>query len=351
MKTSEIGLSDNLSPSLNIREITAKSEWEDFLNKENPATFLQSWNWGEFNKSLGHKIWRLGLFNNNYLIGGALIIKIIARRGTFLFCPHGPLMRRENLRKLIDYLKDLAKKENCGFIRISPLMIKTPGNEKVFRDLNFRKAPMNMHAAELVWMLGVIPNEDELLRNMRKTTRYLIRKVEAHDGVEMIKGNSPEHLEFFKKLYGETAKRQHFVPYSDDFLNKEFEAFKNDNQIEIFLAKYNNEYVSGAMIIFYGDSAFYHQGASSLKYPKISAPYLFQGEIIREVKNRGLRYYNFWGIAPEDKPNHPWAGLSLFKKGFGGFSAEYLPAQDLPLKKSYWITYLIEKARKVKRRL
>lgn len=333
-----------------IKEITDKKEWEEFVSHAKHHTFLQSWNWSEFQKSMGFKVWRLGVFQEDFLIGAALIIKIKAKRGTFLFCPHGPLVKILDFQAVVDYLKVLAKKESCSFIRMSPIYIKTPGNEHPFKELGFRKAPTHMHA-ELVWMLDVTPTENELLQNMRKTTRYLIRKAQADDGVQIVKGNNPEYLKIFNALYSETAQRQNFTAFSENYLNKEFEAFKNDNQIEFFLAKYKDEYVSGAMVIFYDDAGFYHQGASIQKYAKVPAPYLLQWEIIREVKARGLRYYNFWGVAPEDKPRHPWAGLSLFKKGFGGFSEEYVPAQDLVLKNSYWITYLIERIRRTKRGL
>ncbi len=339
-----------------IKEIKNKKEWEDFLEQEKPHTFLQSWNWGEFHRLMGDKFWRLGMYEKDLrLVGIALVVKISAKRGKFLFIPHGPILSgiadyKLQIEKLLEYLKDLAKKENCGFIRISPLMPLTPLNEKLFKDLGFRPAPIHMHAAELVWILDVSQTEEEILRGMRKTTRYLIRKAQA-DGVKIIKSNKSEDLKIFNKIYEETATRQHFTPYSRDFLKNEFEAFQKDNKILFFFAKYKDEIVSAAMIIYSGESAFYHQGASSHKYPKIPAPYLLQWEIIREAKKRGLKYYNFWGISPENEPKHPWAGLSLFKKGFGGFSEEYVPAQDLILKKSYWLTYIIEKARKIKRGL
>ena len=246
-------------------------------------------------------------------------------------------------------------------------MIKTADHEKLFRDLGMTPSPTHMHA-ELAWMLGVDLPEEELLKNMRKTTRYLIRKAQS-DGVEIVKGASPEYLAIFSNLYRETALRHNFTAFSENYLKKEFDAFKDDDQVLIFLAKYNNEFIAGAMIMLYDESAFYHHGASSTKYPKIPAPYLLQWEAIKEAKNRGLRFYNFWGIAPphpesthksvaataeesDNKPQHPWAGLTLFKKGFGGFDEEYVPAQDLVLKRfAYTITYWFEKMRRRKRGL
>jgi len=92
-----------------------------------------------------------------------------------------------------------------------------------------------------------------------------------------------------------------------------------------------------------------------LKYPKIPVSYLLQWEAIKEGKKRGCKTYNFWGIAPESeleaKKDHPWKGLSLFKKGFGGYKKEYVKTQDFPLSWKYWPIYLFEEIRKRKRNL
>ncbi len=77
---------------LEIRKIEDKKIWEDFLFQCEEKTFLQSWNWGEFQKKMGNKIWRLGVFKNGELIGVTLVIKIEAKRGRFLFVPHGPCL-------------------------------------------------------------------------------------------------------------------------------------------------------------------------------------------------------------------------------------------------------------------
>ena len=74
-------------------------------------------------------------------------------------------------------------------------------------------------------------------------------------------------------------------------------------------------------------------------------------QVILEARSRGCALMNFYGIAPENEPKHPWAGLSLFKKGFGGGAHEYVSTQDLILRPAYWITYSIEALRRLKRRV
>lgn len=76
---------------MKIEEITNKTQWEDFLSKNKEISFLQSWNWGEFNTVTGEKIWRLGIFDGDNLETVTLVIKVKARRGSFLFVPYGPV--------------------------------------------------------------------------------------------------------------------------------------------------------------------------------------------------------------------------------------------------------------------
>lgn len=343
---------------MELREIENKNEWERFAVAAEPHTFLQSWNWGEFHRAMGDAIWRLGIYDGGELAAIALVIKVAARRGTFLFCPHGPLVHEAYahhkqygtvLKELVTHLRERAMRERCAFIRVSPIVFRAWENEALFKELGFRQAPMHMHA-ERMWLLDLAPDEKTLLKGMRKTTRYLIKKAQSDD-VEIVQKNDAAHVDAFSDIYRATAERQHFTAFSKKYLEKEFEAFREDHQTSIFLARYHGEYVSGALIVFYGNAAFYHQGASLMKYPKVPAPHLLQWEAIQEAKRRGMRYYNFWGISPDNKPKHPWAGLSLFKKGFGGFSEEYMPAQDLVLKQSYWLTFMIEKSRKLRRKL
>lgn len=349
---------------MEIKEINNKNTWEDFLAQCEEKTFLSSWNWGEFQEKQGNKIWRLGIYENQELIASALVIKIKAKRGTFLFVPHGPNLieqrttnREQVLKILLNTLKEIGKKEKASFIRIAPIWDKNEENINLFKKLGFKDAPIHIHP-EVTWELNIIPSEEKLLMNMRKTTRYLIRQGLKNKDIEIIKSQNIEDLKIFNEIYQKTAARHSFVPFSLEYLRNQFSAFKPDEQISIFLAKYKEKIISGTIIVFWQNIAFYHHSASLSKYRKIPVSYLLQWEVIKEAKRRGCQGYNFWGITPEikdkfqvSKSKHSWAGLTLFKMGFGGYRKEYVKTQDLPFSLAYWLTYLFEKLRKIKRGL
>lgn len=336
--------------SYTISEITDKAQWEGFVLSRNPHSFLQSWNWGEMQKNLGSKVFRLGIFEKEKLVGVCLVLKTEAKRGTFFHCAYGPLLdwdKDEQLSVFVDYLRDLAGRENVIFIRINPLISKSKENLQKFRKLGFRDAPVHLMNPEISWLLDIARSEEEILKNMRKTTRYLVRRA-SKDGVTVKQSQNIEDLDIFYKIHMDTVKRHHFVPFSFKFLKEQFRTFAKDDQIKLFLAYYQGKIIAAAVIVFYGNEASYHHAASLSQYSKIPASYLIQWEAIKEAKNRGLNTYNFWGIV-EKLPAHPWAGLSLFKMGFGGYRREYLHVQDLPLDSRYWINWIIEKLRRIKR--
>jgi len=350
---------------MEIREISNKDEWEGFLSFCAEKTFLQSWSWGEFNEKMGSKIWRFGVYNTGTLIAVSLVIKVSARRGTFLFIPHGPVVAEELdakdkkliLELILVQLSDIAKKEKAIFIRIAPIFAETPENENIFLDLGFRQAPIHMHP-EVSWELDVTPSDEKLLMNMRKTTRYLIRQAEKNPDIEITISNKIEDIEAFWPAYIKTAQRHHFVVFSKKYLETEFKSFSSDNNLSIFLGKYKGQVVSAAIFVFWYDMCFYHHSGSLTEFNKIPVSYLLQWQAIKEAKNKGCKFYNFWGIAPEinteadaSKSKHPWAGLSLFKMGFGGYKKNYVKTQDFIISKKYWINYIIESIRKYRRNL
>ncbi len=344
---------------MDIKEITNKNAWESFLLGCSEKTFLQSWHWGEFQKTMGEKIWRFGLYDGQKLAAVCLVIKVKSKKGDFLLVSHGPVVevslnsvnKPKILITLTNKLKEIARAEKSHFIRIAPICQRNNENAQIFSELKFKQAPIHVHP-ELSWLLDIKPTEEELLAKMRKTTRYLVKQGQKNSDLQIIKSQNITDVEIFNGLYQETVKKHHFHPFSLKYLKNEFLAFANDNQAVIFLAKHQGVYLAAAIVIYWQGIGFYHQGASITS--KIPATYLLQWEAIREAKARGCSVYNFWGIAdvaPEKLKGHPWAGLSLFKQGFGGQTAPYLKTQDMPLTSRYRPIKWFELLRKYKRGL
>jgi len=339
-----------------LDEITDKNVWESFISQNSPASLFQSWNWGETQRNIKYKkssanwriknkIWRLGIYKNNQLVGIAQVQKVEAIRGRFLHIRHGPIFsswKSEYLEFLFENLIDLAKKERTWFIRISPLKKDITKTKEILSPIGFHDAPIAQLDGEICWVLDLTQDEEQILLNMRKTTRYLIRQAQKLE-VKIVKSSKLNDIKEFLSLYEVTAARQHFVKHQG--IKEEFDQFKKDKQILLFKGYFGNKLLAAAIIVFYNHQAVYHHSASIEQ--KIPVNYLMQWEIIRQAKKRGKKIYNMWGVARWDNLRHPWTGLTLFKKGFGGQQVEYLHTQDLPLSAYYYYTYMIEFLRKI----
>ncbi|MBI4035307.1 MAG: peptidoglycan bridge formation glycyltransferase FemA/FemB family protein [Candidatus Chisholmbacteria bacterium] len=333
------------------QQITEKNTWENFVLNHPQVNFLHSWNWGEFHRQLNHPIFRLGFYSGKTLRGVALLIYQPAKRGHYLECPGGPLIDWQNqalTSAFFQTIRDYSRQLPIRFLRLRPQVLDTPLNRHLLHQFGCRLAPIHLHAQN-TWQLDLDQSEDQILQGMRKTTRYLIRQAQKNITVEATP--DPKSIHFLYQLQLQTVKLHGFVPFSRQFLTTQFGIFSADDQALLFLAKHRRQVLAAAMIIFYGPEAVYHYSGSSLKARQFPATYAIQWAAIREAKNRGFHRYNFWGIAPTQNPHHRFAGVTLFKTGFGGYRVDYLPAHDLPLRSSYWLTYLIELFRAKYRRL
>lgn len=328
---------------LQVKEITEKTQWESFLTSLSHYPFFQSWNWGEVQENLGNQILRLGLFEDKEIIGVLQVVDVKAKRGRYIYLRQGPVLKKvtkESFGILLDYVKDVAKKRNAAFIRLSRFP-KENFSVEYIQSLGFKNSALKYSEASVCWVLDISTSEEELLKNMRKSHRYLIRKSQTTESLTITSSIEVKDLKKFLPLYKSLSQKKHFVAHAG--VTEEFTSFAKETQEVLFLAHYENKIIAGAIIAFVGDTAIYRHAMSDKRYNNIPASYALQWEAIKEAKKRGNHFYNFWGIAPpESSKAHPWQGFTLFKTGFGGEYEYFLPTMDLPLGLSYWKTHAID---------
>ena len=339
---------------IKIEEIK-KEDYEKFLEEIRPLSFLQNYEWGEVEKALKREVFRFGVYDKNELIGVTQIIGYKAKRGNFLLIPHGPLIKKEyfgNLEQIIKKILEKLKKERIDkryvFLRLNSSFLKKEIDLNTFRRIGFRIAPI-WSVSENFFVKRIDKDENELLKEMASNHRKLVLDSLEKDFLEIEETENLEKLEVFLKIYKELASRKKFVPYPDDLIKKEFEIFSNLGKAKLYLGKVENKYYCGALIIFCYDTVCYHHGASlSIKEP---LNYKLHWRIILDSRERGYKFYNMWGITLSNDKNHPWYGLTQFKKGFGGETIEFLPTLDYIFSFKYYFTYFYEKYMRWKKRL
>ncbi len=333
---------------ITIKQIENKDSWENFIADQAEANFLHSWYWAEFHKNLDHYVDRTGFYNGEKLVGVMLSIVEDAKRGRYLTIPGGPIINWRNtavIKTFVEKVKEIAKKQQCVFVRVRPQLIADEFSKSLFKNSGFVDAPIHLHA-ELTSQLDITKTEEELLVGMRKTTRYELKKAGLLN-IEIKTSKNPDEIKKFYDLQLETAHRQKFVPFSYEFLYEQFKIFAQNELALLFSAFHKKTLLAQAMVVFYRQEAVYHYGASTQEGRKYPGSYLIQWEAIKEAKKRGMKRYNFWGVAPEENKNHRFYGVSIFKRGFGGEDVDYLHAQDLVINKPrYLVNWIVEEIRK-----
>ncbi len=334
---------------MEIREATDTAQWDAFLSKQEYSPFMQSWTMGEVYRDIKEEPIRLEMREGDNLVGICQALVINARRGKHLVVPYGPVIEdRQPTTELIEALKEEAAKRNCCFIRLSPFISKELSSI-LYPLSTFKPAPHHL-LAEHIWYINLKEHsEEEILKNMRKNTRNLIRRAEK-DGVTITRSKDPlKDLDTFIELHEETRKRHSFTPYTNTFFRSQVEHFSKRNECTMYQAHYEGEVIASSIHMHAFGETSYHHGASTRKLRKIPASYLLQWTAIQDAIKRGDHMYSFWGIAPEGVKKHPFAGVTLFKRGFGGELLELTHCMDVPVNSRYYLTRAFENYRKWRR--
>ena len=321
--------------------------WFGALKRYPEANFLQSPEWGKVNELAGYQVVVRSLGSHSYC---QMIVKN-AKRARYLEVPGGPLTDWHDRKKVADaveQIRQVAKKYHCAFARVRPQLPDTEANRQLFAELGFQRAPMHLHAEHTI-IVDLTQSEADLLAGMRRQTRYEVRRAEKQ-GIMVEKLSSEAIYREFQAVQAETAKRQGFIPPDLETLLAERAAF--GEKAWIYRAVLDGLPVAYGLILVCGREAEYFEAASTDLNRKHPGSTAILWQAMRDLKAMGLERFNLWGIAPEGQPEHRYAGVTTFKKGFGGEVVTYLPAQDLVLSKiRYLPDLIIERARKKRRHL
>jgi len=367
---------------MHLIEVNDRATWDGFVASQPYAQFTQSWAWGEFQRSRGLAVRRVGILadrtppdlpfarggqtgnetsppcgggarggsvSSTELLAACQFIRQPGRLGVgYWFAPRGPVFGTEEVKAgLKDLIREILPVEppaygtgrfaqndsRSVFLRFEPLI-----RERV--DLSsvglVRTHAMNPATTLL---LDLTKSEDELLAAMHPKTRYNIKVAEKH-GVTVREGQGEEDLLTFLRMSEQTAERDGFRSHASDYLRATLE---KSGLARLRIAEFQGKALAANLEIVYGDTVTYLHGASSSENRQVMAPYLLHWAAIRLAKAEGKKFYDFWGCNPEaaDDPyfKPSWEGITRFKRGWGGELINLAGTWDLPRWK--WVYRLI----------
>ena len=264
------------------------------------------------------------------ILGGAqVMIDSFAPGKCYYYIPHGPVLPEDEadaeqlFAAVMAYLDKKRTKEPqvVSHVRLEPPWTQIPSFVRGWREAKSWLEPRNTLCIDLSLA------ETAILAQMKPKGRYNIG-VARRKGVSVVEDRSAQGIADFLDIYDETFARHGLDSHSADYFHALIERLVAFDSGSILFAEYQGLRLATALIVYFGDTATYRYGGSRLSHRNAMAPYLLHFEAMLRAKARGHRWYDFYGIAPQDRPDDRWANFSVFKRKFGGHDLNLIPALD-----------------------
>lgn len=318
-----------------------KEKWNEYVVAVPQGSFMQSWEWGEMQMSFGLPVWRLMVEEEGRLLGAALVIEREVLFGRcWLYVPQGPLYGGEPRvwRLLHDKLRELGSGSKAIFIRCDPALEHLNGNDILLLQSGWQKSEREVQPRHTL-VVDLMQEEERLLEQMHQKTRYNIRLAQRK-GVTVRFSTATEDVEKFLELTQEVESRGLFHYHPPSYYRTMQNILGQTGLFEMGVAEKDGAVLAANLLFKFGGKVTYGHGASRGEKRELMAPHLLQWESIRRSKAQGYDWYDFFGVAADSsESDHPWAGITRFKLGFGGRRVDYIGAYDLVLDQTFYTIY------------
>lgn len=406
---------------MNLIELS-KEEFIEFSKNYPYSLFFQSPYWIEIKKFNNWNGTMIGMKKENKIIAATVILtkNIKGINKKMSYAPRGFLLDYQDeklLEKFTQEIKEYCKKNNILFLKVNPYIkyqehdidgniIENTKNDKLIQKLTelgyihqgFYITMDEKKDLEPRW-LSVLELEnkttDEILKEMRTTTRWSIRNSEKNC-LRVIEC-SRDDLKEFKLLMKHTAERREFIDRPLSYYQNMYDVLSKEDLIKVLLVEINfkellekttkekeellekierskdnpkkqnqlkeltqeltsfdkrieslleyqkkygdTKIIAGGLYMLYGRQLVYLLGASYKEFMKYNSQYLLQWQMINYAKEHNYQTFNFYGIDGDFSKESKNYGLFDFKRGFSACVVELIGEFDLVINKPLYHLY------------
>jgi peptidoglycan pentaglycine glycine transferase (the first glycine) len=315
--------------------------WQSLLEGLDAGDFLHDWQWAPVARFDGQPQRRFVLAADDGR-PRAIVAAQVRRLGmgrSFWYVPHGPVMdygapdAASAFRALAEGLHAAARADRAVAVRIEPRLEEGSPALAILDAAGLRRVPGHLQVSHT--RIVELATDEQMLAGFDKDTRYSIRRAER-DGVEVTTSGEAADLAAIDGLYdlsAVTQQRAGFPLRPRDRFRLAWSGLAGAGRAWIMQARHADRLLASAMLLREGGQSFYFLAGSLREQPgerKLFASHALQWALMRHARDLGAKRHDLWGIAPPDAgPNHPWAGVGLFKKGFGGRVVAWAGLWDL----------------------
>jgi lipid II:glycine glycyltransferase (peptidoglycan interpeptide bridge formation enzyme) len=317
-----------------------REAWQAFLGASGAGDFLHDWTWAEVAAFDGQPQHRYVAEESGNLVGlAAAQVRPLPAGRSFWYVPHGPVLdyadarAAERLRAVAIGLHEAARPAKAIAVKLEPRLAADDSALAAFAQRGFRETGETLQVGQT--RIVELADDDALLAGFDKDTRYGVRRAER-EGVTVRAVTDVSDIDAIDALHGlvgETQRRAGFPMPALERYHIAWRALAGAGQAAILEARREGELLASGMLVIEGRRSYYLFSGSRREArgePKRYASYLLQWEMLRLARERGAREHDLWGVAPPAAgPEHPWHGVGLFKKGFGGREVRWAGSWDV----------------------
>jgi lipid II:glycine glycyltransferase (peptidoglycan interpeptide bridge formation enzyme) len=306
-----------------------RARWDELVAAHPAAGFMQSWAWSTFKELEGYAALRLGLFEADRLVGGAIAYAYPSPlEAGLLVVPDGPVLDWEApgagaaFRALVAAARGSAPGRRAIALRVEPRLPAVPLPAPL---AGLARAPVDLVPDET--LLVDLGPEAEMLDRMKPKGRYNAR-LALRRGVEVASSGDPADVHELYFVLAETARYQDFLLEPRSFFINLAQALVPALGRFVF-ARYRGITLAAALVLRHGATVTYLYGGHLGLFRDVMATYALHWHVMREAARDGFRHYDLYGYVPADRTGHPYARFSRFKEKFGGRHVARVGSRDV----------------------
>jgi lipid II:glycine glycyltransferase (peptidoglycan interpeptide bridge formation enzyme) len=302
--------------------------WQALLGRVPSGDFLHDWGWAQVAAFDGQPQRRFVLEEAGEVVAlAAAQVRPMGMGRSFWYVPHGPVLdyaaeaSRDQLALVLRGLTAAARAGGGVVIRLEPRIEADSHDAALFDGL---ATPVE-HRLQ-VGQTRVVPLADDepMLAAFDADTRWAVRRTirEGLDTRIVSDASDMAAVDRLHDLVTATQRRAGFPLPALERYRRAWAGLAGAGRACLVEGWWNDEILASGLLVTEGGQSFYLFAGSRRELPgepKRYASYAVQWAILREARARGSRLHDLWGVAPAGAgPDHRWAGVGLFKRGFGG---------------------------------
>ncbi len=327
------------------------ADWDDAVSGFPDANVYQTSHWASA-KGPRTSARRVLIRDGHQLTAGAqLLLRRLGPAATAAYVPYGPLVAEDHrcdaavADRTVEAIETEAERAGCSVLFIQPARGDTT-TAPVLESRGFRPAPVAVATtATLEVELGLA--DDELFARLAKTRRSAVRR-SGRKGVVIEQGGDRD-LDTLLRLHVASAQRHGFLPMSDDYLHRQWQALHGAGHLRLFLARLGGKVRAAGTVVAFGPYAEFKltgwDGSDEARQAFVNEA--INWAMMSWANGAGFQYFDLGGlpraVAMEallsDASSVIRGTGSEFKLGWGGRVAVYPDTYEKVLRPSGHLTY------------